>query len=238
MEEFLKSSPFYGFHISSHDELRNTEDRHRCNVCGQLGKYYCKNTKCGVSYVDIPKVRLPISLDIIKHSREKDSKSTAIHAKLASPSETNIYLFPEEDFSIDNPEETLLLFPSVDAKPISQLDCEKYKKLIVIDGTWKQAKMMVKSNKEKFSKVQKVCIQQKETLFWRHQRVSKYCLATIEAIYHFMIEFLAEKGQDSKSVDNLLFFFSFFYNRIQNHYTTNDIPFVRIPDYIKYETNE
>lgn len=38
--------------------------------------------------------QLPVKIDIIKHPNETDGKSTAIHAKILSPSDVTIYTYP------------------------------------------------------------------------------------------------------------------------------------------------
>lgn len=48
--------------------------------------------------------QLPIKIDIIKHAREIDGKSTAIHAAILAPEDVQIYTYP--DFpEISNKEE-------------------------------------------------------------------------------------------------------------------------------------
>ena len=61
----------------------------------------------------------------------------------------------------------------------------------------------------------------RETLFWRYQRGKpKSYLATIEAIYYFIVDFhklfICEKYE--KQYDNLLFFFKFMFNKIHSIY--------------------
>lgn len=48
----------------------------------------------GVSPQDVPVVKLPLKIDIIKHPNESDGKSTAIHAKILAPDDVNIYTYP------------------------------------------------------------------------------------------------------------------------------------------------
>jgi hypothetical protein len=43
---------------------------------------------------DIVLLQLPVTIDIIKHSREIDGKSTAIHAALLAPDDVTIYTYP------------------------------------------------------------------------------------------------------------------------------------------------
>lgn len=47
-------------------------------------------------------LQLPIKIDIIKHKRELDGKSTAIHAAILAPDDVSIYTFPNiPDYSVD-----------------------------------------------------------------------------------------------------------------------------------------
>lgn len=48
----------------------------------------------GVSLQEIPSIKLPVKIDIIKHPNETDGKSTAIHAKILAPSDVTIYTYP------------------------------------------------------------------------------------------------------------------------------------------------
>jgi hypothetical protein len=43
---------------------------------------------------DIVLLQLPIKVDIIKHSREIDGKSTAVHAAVLAPDDVSIYTYP------------------------------------------------------------------------------------------------------------------------------------------------
>lgn len=48
----------------------------------------------GVSLQEIPSLKLPVKIDIIKHPNETDGKSTAIHAKILAPADVTIYTYP------------------------------------------------------------------------------------------------------------------------------------------------
>lgn len=48
----------------------------------------------GVTQQEIPFIKLPVKIDIIKHPNETDGKSTAIHAKILAPSDVTIYTYP------------------------------------------------------------------------------------------------------------------------------------------------
>jgi len=155
----------------------------------------------------------------IKDARELEGKSTAVHAKLVSP---DVALL---DYDIKNPIDlnvdagrSILLFPDSDSQSISQVDWTTIKRVIVIDGTWKQAKAIASSSS--LSTVCKFHLSHGNvTKFWRYQRLGSHCLSTIEAIYQLYCERETELGgKDSHKFDNLLYFFSFFYHVIQDYY--------------------
>ena len=119
----------------------------------------------------------------------------------------------------------VLLFPSETSSPLNELKREEFDKLIVIDGTWRQAKAMLK----KMPTIRHVRINSHETLFWRFQKYSRNYLATIEAIYWFYRDY-----QDAYSYepyqgqfDNLLFYFKLNYDLIQQHYKVSGKAFTQ-----------
>lgn len=82
----------------------------------------------------------------------------------------------------------------------------------------------------------KVRLNSYETNFWRHQKVGKNCLATIEAIYYFYKEYnMALTGKYNGEYDNLLYFFVHYYKMIQNEYKTEKKLFPRKPEYVQIE---
>lgn len=40
-------------------------------------------------------LQLPIKIDVIKHAREIDGKSTAIHAAILAPEDVTVYIYPD-----------------------------------------------------------------------------------------------------------------------------------------------
>ncbi|KAJ3009949.1 UNVERIFIED_CONTAM: DTW domain-containing protein 1 [Siphonaria sp. JEL0065] len=98
--------------------------------------------------------RLPLELHMYRHPGEKVSKSTSVHAKVVAPEDTSLFvedcraLGRDEDGILreryPDPSRVLLLFPSETSKPLSELPRTSFDKLIVLDGTWTQAKAMYK----------------------------------------------------------------------------------------------
>lgn len=59
-------------------------------------------------------------MDIIKHRREIDGKSTAAHAAVLAPNDVNVYTYPViPEYQLDG--QTVLLFPGADAKTVREL---------------------------------------------------------------------------------------------------------------------
>ncbi|KAG0228575.1 DTW domain-containing protein 1 [Mortierella sp. GBA43] len=183
------TSPFSQFDISPTHVLDTIQKMH-CPTCNRNVRYFCNRCLHLVNCPDgaIPQVKLPIKIDIIKHEKERDGKSTALHAKILAPDDVQVYGWkskPDYDQDVDR---LLLLFPGPDAKRLSEIDPSSFDKLVVIDGTWSQAKMMTLS-KSPLLRMKRVTIEPHETLFWRYQKKADDYLATIEAIYYFLREY-------------------------------------------------
>jgi len=167
------------------------------------------------------------------HPLELKSKSTAIHAKILSPETVNIYPstgFP--DYAAD-PDGVLLLFPSKNAKSINDIDLSKCTRVVVIDCTWNQVNAIVKD--PKLQGLQTVKLQAHKTTFWRYQFKSDEFLATIEAIYYLYRELwtATHEGSYRGELDDLLFFYAYFYKMIQKRYKDRKQVFPRKEGYVQ-----
>lgn len=118
---------------------------------------------------------------------------------------------------------------------------ESFDRIVVIDGTWIQAKQICNKTPV-LQKMQRVTIAPRKTHFWRYQNVDDFHLATIEAIYYLYREFgEAYQAPYDGSYDNLLFYYKFFYNMIQDNYSMKSASFSRRhqqKDYIKYDKSD
>lgn len=221
--------------ISSFETLLEVKDREKCPKCNKSRKYFCYNCYIPMKNIEasIPKVNLPIKVDIIKHVKELDGKSTAVHAKVLSPHDVTIYTFPS--FPEYDESECILVFPSDDAKClediymngtcISDSDTDEPKtkrhktriqRAVFIDSTWNQVKEIMRD--DRLSKLPRVRIPDKKTLFWRPQKGKPDTfLATIESIYYFVKEFSQVYGCESNdsNLDDILYFFMFFYSQLK-----------------------
>lgn len=91
------SDPFEFMRIENNQYLNDIDGRVPCPKCSKSRKYFCYTCYVPVQYLDsrLPKVQLPVQIDIIKHQREIDGKSTAIHAAILAPENVNMYTYPD-----------------------------------------------------------------------------------------------------------------------------------------------
>ena len=81
--------------------------------------------------------QLPVKVDIIKHRREIDGKSTSAHAAVLAPNDVNIYTYPNvPDYVLDG--RTVLLFPGAEARTVRELytgkeDAPSYSDLLLAE---------------------------------------------------------------------------------------------------------
>lgn len=197
----IDRAPFRKLKIRDATVLDTIEGRRNCKLCSKSRKYFCYT--CFLPVIDesyFSRVKLPIKIDIIKHSREIDGKSTAIHAAILAPDDVRIYRYPNfpETF---NKEETVLIFPSnVDAISVEDLFSKDrrngtlskttafpIKRAIFIDSTWQQTKAIYKD--QRLRELRCVILKSRISQFWRHQKRSpRWYLSTIEAIHQFLVE--------------------------------------------------
>ncbi|XP_057204313.1 tRNA-uridine aminocarboxypropyltransferase 1 [Triplophysa rosa] len=242
-----EGSPLWGLMLASHGPLDDAQraGRMKCSSCGASRMFYCYSCGAlvGLDPRDVPNVKLPVKVDIIKHPNETDGKSTAMQARLLAPQDVTIYTYPcipELDTSAEN---IVLLFPGPDAMTVEELwehfsadTCGgeprpkrlKVKeqsggaethicpihRVIFIDSTWNQTTRIITD--ERLQALPNVELKSRRTCFWRHQRGSPDTyLATVEAVYYFLKDLHSHYLPPYEGeYDNLLFFFSFLYKLI------------------------
>lgn len=154
-------------------------------------------------------------------------KSTATHACILAPDEVTIYSYPEVP-KFQEKEKVIIVFPSEDAVTLEMIrqnhgrliphstdGSTLIERVVFIDSTWQQCHQIVTD--EKLKELQRVKLEKAVTHFWRPQRKPETCLATIEAVYYFFKEYdqhILKREYDGR-YDNLLYFFVFQYNLIQ-----------------------
>lgn len=177
---------------------------------------------------------LPIICDVIHYATEAQSKSTAVHAKVVAYESVRVHPFPSPALHEWDPEDTVVLFPSDDAISVKDLDFSKIKHVVFVESQWHTAKRILKA--PQVARLPHVKIENYETRFWRWQNFGNEGLATIEAIYYFYKEFItATKGTYSGEVDNLLYYFTFYYELLQDVYKRSGREFRRIQGFINQD---
>lgn len=204
-QRIIDRAPFKHLKIDNAQILDTVEGRKICENCYRSRKFFCYT--CFTPMIDekyFPRVKLPVKIDIIKHRREIEGKSTAVHAAVLAPEDVKIYIYPDFPEMVKN-EETVLIFPSKTAVSISSLLVKEVKqdgksflerigrneypikRAIFIDSTWHQTKSIYKD--QRFRDLRCIILKSRMSQFWRHQKKSpRWYLATIEAIHQFLVE--------------------------------------------------
>ncbi|KAI4502839.1 hypothetical protein M0802_001883 [Mischocyttarus mexicanus] len=204
-QRIIDRSPFKNLKIDDAKILDTVEGREICEHCYRSRKFFCYT--CFTPVIDdkyFPRLKLPVKIDIIKHRREIEGKSTAVHAAVLAPEDVKIYIYPDFPEMVNN-EETVLIFPSKTAVSIDSLFINEVKqdgksflerirnneypikRAIFIDSTWHQTKSIYKD--QRFRDLRCIVLKSRMSQFWRHQKKSpRWYLATIEAIHQFLIE--------------------------------------------------
>lgn len=94
-------------------------------------------------------------------------------------------------------------------------------RVVFIDSTWNQTNKI--STDERLQDLLQVELKMRKTCFWRHQKgkPDSY-LATIEAIYYFLMDFHEHclDEEYSGEYDNLLFFYSYLHSIVNKAKTS------------------
>lgn len=208
----LDKNPFEGMKISENWKMLSlVKGRTMCPKCKKSRKYFCYTCYIAVTELKdiVPKVKLPLKVDIIKHAHEIDGKSTAAHAATLAPDDVTVYTYPSiPDYSPD--ENIVLVFPGKKATTLKEAiqnmmyeDKHKFQtpqsvknttdgylpitRAVFIDSTWNQCKGIHKD--PKLQALPCVVLTSRLSQFWRHQNGSpRWYLATIEAIHQFLVD--------------------------------------------------
>ncbi|XP_053129033.1 tRNA-uridine aminocarboxypropyltransferase 1 [Hemicordylus capensis] len=136
-----QETPLENLHLASQAILERAQKqgRSKCPKCNSSRMFYCYTCYVPVETVptrEIPVVKLPLKIDIIKHPNETDGKSTAVHAKLLAPDDVAIYTYPCMPDYEEMKHEIALIFPgpnSVSVKDIPFSLQNKSKKYVICD---------------------------------------------------------------------------------------------------------
>ncbi|VIO89683.1 Uncharacterized protein BM_BM6749 [Brugia malayi] len=196
-----------------------------CSNCGRKRMYFCYNCKIYMPNVEklVPRLELPVHIDIIKHPQEKNSKSTALHCLLLAPSSTTLYESSNvPDYNSPNykQENTVLVVYSENASSVDDFIKKRgaIKRFVFLDSTWFQIgglKLL-----PQLQHLPVVTLRSYKTKYWRPQRgLSDYHLATIEAIYYALREAfeISFATKYDGCFDNLLFWFFIFRSKVDKN---------------------
>ncbi|CAD7015463.1 unnamed protein product [Ceratitis capitata] len=114
--------PFAKMRLDDTHQLDEIEGRFTCVHCNRSRKFYCYNCYVPVGSVGdfLPHVEIPIDIDIIKHKKEIDGKSTSAHAAVLARDRVKVYEYPDmPDYS--KMDGVILIFPSVKSLTVPQL---------------------------------------------------------------------------------------------------------------------
>ena len=144
--------------------------RQACDICHKSRKFFCYTCHVPLPATRgvIPRVQLPVRIDIVKHPGEVEGKSTAVHARLVAPEQVTIHIYPDipdytqvtrfmpilrwDTHTNCAQEKALLVFPGPRSKHLDQYQRHlateptpgqaappfPYNKIVFIDSTWNQ----------------------------------------------------------------------------------------------------
>jgi hypothetical protein len=140
-----KDNPFGNMRIADTAPLDRRRDRQNCRQCNKSRKFFCYSCRLPLPGLEaiLPRVELPVRVEVVKHRQEVDGKSTAVHASLLAPGAVRIHTFP--DIPSYSPSSTLLVFPGPRARGLSALLQEAgpgpglpFTTVVFVDSTWSQ----------------------------------------------------------------------------------------------------
>ncbi len=202
-----------------------------CEKCGKLGIFYCAECLAILQPIlierkIIPQIRLPIEIEILKHSNVKIRQSTAVQALILTGGESKIsHLHQHPKIPKFDPETSICVFPSSSARLINEFSMEELKsieRVIFIEGTWSEAQLIARHSN--LSKIKFLSLAPAEsTIFWRFQTLGPKFLSTIEAIRQFFIEWnrIINKQADTSEFDNLLWIFALTFEKQREFFQSN-----------------
>ncbi|PAV63051.1 hypothetical protein WR25_09086 [Diploscapter pachys] len=218
--------------LSSYEHIKGLQ-KQICDRCKKSRMYYCYDCRIPLPGVFTPNVKLPCDIDVVKHKGERDSKSTALHCKIAAPEQTRVFdCHPYrngsevvQEYSEDDEEgATVLVYPSPNAMSIEEFvkSRGKIKRFVVLDCTWNQVHGM--KMLPQIKDLPCVMLKKYRTAYWRPQyKKDDSCLATIEAIYYALREY-QQYGLDKEyngEYDDLFYWFFIGYDRFMENRETH-----------------
>lgn len=175
------------------NSLHIEKERKSCPKCGKKRLFYCYDCLIVTHPQSHPlPLSLPLNVYVLFHPGERRSKSTALAASTISP-DIHVVTYPAVPSTL-SPDDTLLLYPSEKSVELHEIaNLEHYKNVVFVESTWQKSKGI--ANDERVRAFKHVRIPSKSTLFWRYQNNDPSHLATVEAIYYFLVTYIACKNR-------------------------------------------
>ncbi|XP_075236251.1 tRNA-uridine aminocarboxypropyltransferase 1 isoform X2 [Lycorma delicatula] len=116
-----ESVSFEGLKISDKWKLlASIDERSSCPKCNKSRKYFCYTCYVPVAEIQEHIPKLPVKIDIIKHAKEIDGKSTAAHAAVLAPDDVQIFTYPcIPDYKPND--NVVLIYPHKDAYSVNDV---------------------------------------------------------------------------------------------------------------------
>ena len=195
-------------------------------------------------------------MHIVRHNSEKASKSSIIPLKLTYPDDAKLYTFTQPDRfdksktegTIDPPLPDLdwsrvaIIFPGKDAKTVDEGPDELWaptsptciQHVVLIDSTWSTALQVIGKSPQLRQVPHMIKLAStNKTIFWRHQRIGRECLATCEAIYVLLREVWnkVESAPYDRRYDDVLFYYIYIHELVNDRYKDGKRHRGHLPDY-------
>lgn len=180
--------------------LREQTTRRECPKCLKRRQFYCYDCLTVVHPESHPPpLSLPLNVYVILHPNELRGKSTSLAASTISP-DLHIVEYPSVPVHLE-PASTLVLYPSEQSVELEEVeDIGSYKNVVFIDSTWQQSRGIARD--ERVHRFKHVRIKSQISLFWRFQNNDPSYLATVEAIYYFLREYVTQVNR-RKQIDTV-----------------------------------
>ncbi|DAZ97035.1 TPA: hypothetical protein N0F65_012904 [Lagenidium giganteum] len=194
--------------------------------------------------VTVPAMKLPLNVHV--YFQDKIRKSTAPHAKVLAPQDTEVIMFPPEDpekqpLPTYSAEDTFVVYPTNQSETLPTMavdDLKKMKTLVFIDCPWQKAPAIMSDASLAHLRCVKLAKPPAESKFWRYHQAGAGCVSTIEAIQLMLQEYVEamkqhelplREGAEETNLDDLLFFFHLLYSTITERYESDPKMFRKPP---------
>lgn len=218
--------------VSDTSALARQSERQPCPRCNRSRKFFCYTCLLPLPGLQpaLPRVSLPVKVEIVKHPGEVNGKSTAVHAAILAPDWVSLHNHPEIPDYRQESETTALVFPGPNSCSLADWEgAFPFTKLVFIDSTWHQCYGILQD--PRLAGLPQVRLDRRQTQFWRTQSGKpREFLATIEAVYWVCVEhYTVLGGGYSGQCDDLLWLFKFMFEKIHQLHTgpgLEDEPFL------------